>query len=156
MRAAGRDWTSETQQSPLVTSDVVTVAADILHGRMVYVTGRGRKVRDSKEILTTAPGGPGRPRSPAFPGSPCVEREARLRVTGRDSLQPRTSHYSEHSQGAFCSRRLQEVGKLQGLGKVLPASNAQPLFLHPKQSPARDSFLVTLPLPFPLTHTFTD
>lgn len=54
--------------------------------RRVHVTGRGRKVTETQkgEILTTAPGGPGTPRSPAFPGSPCVEREARLRVTGHD------------------------------------------------------------------------
>lgn len=49
MAVACRDWTSETQQSPLVTSDVLTVAADYCHVRMVYVTGRGRKVTETQK-----------------------------------------------------------------------------------------------------------
>lgn len=49
MAAVGRDWTSETEQNPLVTSDVLTVAADSCHVRMVYVTGRGRKVTETQK-----------------------------------------------------------------------------------------------------------
>lgn len=91
--AAGEACTSGTEQSPQVASDAPTVQTE---DGMRHRQGQEGD-RDSKEILTTGPGGPGTPRSPAFPGSPCGEREARLRVTGRDSWQSKTPRYSECS-----------------------------------------------------------
>lgn len=62
--------------------DALVMGCGLLHPSCIPPAGMGKchgqgqeGDRDQQEILTTAPGGPGTPRSPALPGSPCGERE---------------------------------------------------------------------------------